>query len=123
MKAINILVGIWGLVLLVLGLVIIGAVPFYAGSFYWFTLPFLLIAAAGAYMPLARVASGELSGNRHGEILVAVLLPVAWFFALTQWPGGDDGPGMAWAMGLGLGNLLGVVLWGLKFFICRQGGN
>lgn len=123
MKAITILVGIWSLVLLFLGFVIVGVFPFYAGSFYWFTLPFLLVAAIGIYLPLARVFNGDLSGNRYPEIIVSILLPVAWFFALSQWPGGDDGPGIAWAAGLGLGNLLGLVFWGLKFVICRRGGS
>jgi hypothetical protein len=32
------------------------------------------------------------------------------FLAASQWPGGDDGPGMAWVYGIGLASLLSGVI-------------
>ena len=86
-----------------------GILPGYAGSFYWFTIPHLLL------LPLSVVAV-VLDAVRHQRatlitalICLSCLLPT-WFFASIQWPGGNDGPGMAWVYGIGLASLLSTTM-------------
>jgi hypothetical protein len=88
---------------------ITGILPGYAGSFYWFTIPHLVLLPLSA----AVVALDALRRKRAtfiaALICLSCLLPT-WFFAGSQWPGGDDGPGMAWVYGIGLASLLSTAI-------------
>jgi hypothetical protein len=39
------------------------------------------------------------------RVCLCGVLPT-WLFAAVSWPGGDDGPGMAWWFGVGLASLI-----------------
>ena len=84
-------------------------IAFNAMGFYWFTLPHLIL------LPLA-IAAVAIHAKSQGTrafvpslICMACLLPT-WFFASSLWPGGDDGPGMAWVVGIGILSLLTAVI-------------
>lgn len=84
-------------------------VPGYAGSFYWFTLPHLVL------LPLATAAVAIHAKYRTRAAFVSALICLScllptWFFAGSQWPGGDDGPGLAWFDGIGLASLLSTAI-------------
>jgi hypothetical protein len=103
------LTAIWSLLLLLMGLKVTGLFPFYSyyGSFYWFTVPFLfhaifcfLMSAYCLFRPNAELKKIIRWG--------VMLFPLSWFFAMIQWPGGDDGPGMAWLFYVGGPSLLSM---------------
>jgi hypothetical protein len=116
MKTGLILVGIWSLCLLLLSLFVVGAFdPLHARSFYAFTLPFIILAAlcvviavVGFVAKRARAVAFWVSAPLHG------VLVLPYRFAMSQWPGGDDGAGMAWMYLVGWGSyvasLLAVIL-------------
>jgi hypothetical protein len=88
---------------------ITGILPGYAGSFYWFTIPHLVL------LPLslaAVIADFRLEGRlafRGALICLGCALPT-FLFAMNQWPGGDDGPGMAWAFVVGPASLVNALV-------------
>ena len=107
---------IWSVFLLLIGLTVAGVFPFYAGSYYWFTLPFLFHAAACSFLSI-KCQIHPSAGLRKIIIWVVRLFPLSWLFAMVQWPGGDDGPGMAWMYFVGgtsilslIGSLLGPLI-------------
>jgi hypothetical protein len=112
MKAGLIFVGIWSLCLLLLSLFIVGAFdPLHARSFYPFTLPFITLAAlcvviavVGLVAKRARAVAFWISTPLHG------LLFFPYRFAMIQWPGGDDGGGMAWMYLIGWGSYIASLL-------------
>jgi hypothetical protein len=112
MKAGLILVGIWSLCLLLLSLFVVGAFdPLHARSFYTFTLPFIILAAlcvviavVGIAAKRARAVAFWVSTLLHG------FLVLPYRFAMSQWPGGDDGAGMAWMYLVGWGSYVASVL-------------
>jgi hypothetical protein len=86
-----------------------GVLPGYAGSFYWFTIPHLVL------LPLSAVVVALYAMRRTRATFIAALICLScllpsWFFAASQWPGGDDGPGMAWVYGIGLASLLSAAI-------------
>lgn len=84
---------------------ITGVLPGYAGSFYWFTIPHLVLLPTAAVMVVLDAVRRQRATLVAALLCLVCLLPT-WFFAGTQWPGGDDGPGMAWVYGIGLASLL-----------------
>jgi hypothetical protein len=112
MKAALILVGIWSLCLLLLSLLVVGAFnPFHAHSFYAFTWPFIILAALCVIFAIVGLAAKQvrptafwLSTPLHG------LLCLPYRFAMSQWPGGDDGAGMAWMCLVGWGSYIASLL-------------
>ena len=96
-----------------------GILPGYAGSFYWFTIPHLVL------LPLSIVLVVLDSMHRKRAVFIGTficlpcLLPT-WYFASSQWPGGDDGPGMAWVYGIGLASLLSTVIGLPLVYIAHQ---
>jgi len=86
-----------------------GILPGYAGSFYAFTLPHLVLVLTTA----AGVAIHALRRTRAAFLFAVIgltcLLPT-WLLAAVLWPGGDDGPGMAWVYGIGPASLLSTVI-------------
>lgn len=82
-----------------------GILPGYAGSFYWFTLPHLVMAPLAIAVIAVHAKLRTRTSFVSAFICLSCLLPT-WFFAGSQWPGGDDGPGMAWVFGVGLSSLL-----------------
>lgn len=107
-KAGLIVVGIWSLCLFAVSLLIVGAFgPLYAGSFYPATLLFIIpagicviVATVGLAARNARPAAFWLGTSLHG------LLFLGFRFAMNRWPGGDDGPGLAWLFVVGAGSSL-----------------
>jgi hypothetical protein len=133
----NAIVSFWALLGLLASLLIVGGFDWlvaYGGSFYLFTVPYLV------QMALCFVASGIAViwhvrlPSRTILVAVAVLLaaaPLSWHFAISRWPGGDDGPGMAWYIYIGLlaigGTLVSLYIGGFcllaKMKRARVAGN
>jgi len=111
MKAGLVIVGVWSVILLLLALTITGAFgDVYAGSFYSFTLPFIIMAATLAVLALAGLLLRPVRGvifwlaiPLHGFLFVPFLC------AIVRWPGGDDGPGMAWLLFVGGGSCIAAI--------------
>ena len=120
MKAGLIVVGIWSAILLFISLAIVGALgPLYDGSFYPFTLPFIvwaglctILSIMGLVIKRARSTVFWVVIPLHG------LLFLPFRFAIKRWPGGDDGPGMAWAFFVGGGSCIAGLL-ALVFILIR----
>lgn len=108
MKACLIIIGIWSAVLLFLSLVITGVFgSLYAGSFYPFTLPFIIatgvlvaLTVTGVSAKRARARLFWIAVPLHG------LLFLPFYYANSRWPGGDDGPGLAWLFFIGGGSYI-----------------
>lgn len=88
---------------------ITGIFPGYSGSFYWFAVPHLVL------LPLCIGAIfADILLKRKITFLIASISLLCLFatyaFALEQWPGGDDGPGMAWAFAVGFASLINVII-------------
>ena len=101
----------WSVCLFLASLTVVGAFGFYAGSFYWFTIPF--IAASGMCTATAIVGLCWRARRRVVFWVAApwhALLILPFAFAMAQWPGGDDGPGMAWMLLIG-GARLSHLCW------------
>lgn len=89
-----------GLVLTVLGIWVGGITDiYYAHGYwgYWFVWPYLVVsltvtlaATLGLFWPAGRREALYLA------MFACILAPLLAVFAVTRWPGGDDGPGMAW---------------------------
>ena len=86
-----------------------GLLPGYAGSFYWFTIPHLVVVPLSAVMVALYAVRRKRATFIAALVCLLCLLP-SWFFAASQWPGGDDGPGMAWVYGIGLASLLSTAI-------------
>ena len=86
-----------------------GILPGYAGACYWFTIPHLVLVPVSAAVVVLDVVKRKKGTLITTLICLSCLLPT-WFFAGAQWPGGDDGPGMAWVYGIGLASLLNTVV-------------
>jgi hypothetical protein len=98
------------ILLLLLGLIISGAIPvLYPGSFYWFSIPFLIHATASTFLSAKCHfrPSPLLKKKRNGAFWC---LPVTAMFPMFLWPGGDDGPGMAWMFIVGGGSIIIVLI-------------
>jgi hypothetical protein len=112
MKAGLIIIAFWSLRLFLFSLLITGAFPFlYAGSFYLFTLPFII--SSGLCFVLASLALSILKNHSSVFWVTTVLhglLIIPYGFAMSLWPGGDDGPGMAWCYVLGEGSCVAAVV-------------
>ena len=88
---------------------ITGILPGYAGSFYWFTIPHLVLLPLSAAMVALDAVLRKRATFLATTICLSCLLPT-WFFAGSKWLGGDDGPGMAWVYGIGLASLLSTAI-------------
>ncbi len=102
---------VWSLIILFLALIVIGLFPFYPGSFYWFTIPLITQALvafglSSAYS-LNRIPSTKMACT---VFIIHLLLPATWYFAMSKWPGGNDGPGLAWYYFVGGGSLIASLL-------------
>ena len=99
---------IWSLFLLLIGLTVTGVFPSYAGSFYWFTLSFLFHTATCFFLSVK--CQIRPNADLRKKITWSIrLLPLSWFFAMVQWPGGDDGPGLAWMLFVGGASVLSLI--------------
>jgi hypothetical protein len=112
MKAGLIIVGIWSALLLLLSLTATGAFGFlYEGSYYTFTLPFIVATA----LVLSLAVSGLVATRIRSSMFwfVTPLFGLLYFpyqYAVAQWPGGDDGPGMFWLLFVGRGSQIAGIL-------------
>ncbi|MES9972375.1 MAG: hypothetical protein ABW092_20270 [Candidatus Thiodiazotropha sp.] len=99
--------GAWSLILFAASLLIAST----ANQFYVSTLPF--IVTSGLIVILAFIAA-QSDRLRRGLYWAVVsmhwLLFVPFFFALNRWPGGDDGPGLAWLLFIGSGSFIAFIL-------------
>jgi hypothetical protein len=115
MKYCLIFITVWSLLLFLLSLAIAGIFPFYPANFYEFTLPFMITSFSSSLL-----AAGALFFKERQKILFAMslilfaLMVVPFGYAVSQWPRGDDGPGMAWQFFIGGGSLLAT----LVAFLC-----
>jgi hypothetical protein len=112
MKQSMLLIGVWSAVLLFLSLTIIGAFePLYSGSFYPFTLPFIVMAGVVSALAFTGVVVTRIRTALFWPTLVLHgLLFLPFWFAYARWPGGDDGPGMAWGLVIGIGSRIAALL-------------
>jgi hypothetical protein len=115
-----VLIGVWSACLFIAGLTFAGAFASDAGSFYWFTLPFLADTAVCVVLCCAGVV---IRRTRQTVFWVVApfhaLLFVPFLFAMALWPGGDDGPGLAWLFLIGGGSLIAFFLSGtLMTIVC-----
>jgi len=96
-----------------------GILPGYAGSFYRFTVPHLLIlpVCAAAFLVLTLRVNAAM---RMTSVLSVCGIVPTWLFAAVQWPGGDDGPGMAWWYGVGLASLVTTTLGLVSAYSARR---
>jgi hypothetical protein len=112
MKTGLVIVGVWSTILLLLSLMIVGALgPIYDGSFYPFTLPFIVLAGVCILPPISGLVAKKarplmfwISIPLHG------LLILPFRYALKRWPGGDDGPGLAWGFIIGGGSCVACLI-------------
>jgi len=76
---------------------------------YWFILPHLL-ALLLSVLAVALDAIVRKRGT-YALALACISAPLlTWAFAVLKWPGGDDGPGLAWVYGVGIASLLTTTL-------------
>jgi hypothetical protein len=102
-----IVLGIWSLLLFGFSLLL----ACNAWRFYVFTLPFIItsgalvgLAATGIIVHRTRTAMFWIAIPLHG------LLFLPFYFAMSRWPGGDDGPGLAWMVFVGGGSCIAGAL-------------
>ena len=110
-------------VLSFLGFEITGILPPYPGSFYPFTLPFLFQINLIVVVSIFVLTKKSLPLYFFNLVSFTLLIGSS-SFAMTRWPGGDDGPGLAWSFLIGLGTIgtlmLGVVLIVLSVVLIRK---
>ena len=88
---------------------ITGILPGYAGSFYWFTVPHLTLLPLSLTAIIADSRLGARATFWRALICLCCALPT-FLFAMNRWPGGDDGPGMAWAFVIGPASLVNALV-------------
>lgn len=100
--------------LFALSLFISGAIGFYS-NFYSFTIPFIIASFSCFILGLCGLL---IKKKRRTNFIIAIIvfgfLIVPHLYAILQWPGGDDGPGMAWALFIGGGSFLATIF---SFFV------
>ena len=84
---------------------ITGLLPGYNGSFYWFVVPHLVLIPS-----VVAIIIWDYKVKTRTSYILSIVGIVAligtWMFSMYMWPGGDDGPGMVWFIGIGLTTLL-----------------
>lgn len=108
-RALSVLVCVTLLAQSWLAYTVTGLLPGYAGSFYWFTVPHLIILPLASALVLAAMLHQNTRIWFASLLCVCAILPT-WLLAALSWSGGDDGPGMAWWYGVGLASLLTTAL-------------
>ncbi len=103
------------LVLLGLALYISSINGRYGEGFYYFTIPFIIHVIFGVFLAIF-VYNKKNSKN----VLKISIFYSSYFitavYAILQWPGGDDGPGLAWFYGVVGGSLI-TMFFGIIFII------
>ena len=109
-RASLIIIGIWsGVLFAVSSFMSLGSL--WVGSFYPFTLPFVVQAAV-----LVMLCAAGLAAKRAIVPLFWITIPLhgllflPFYFAITHWPGGDDCPGLAWLFFVGGGSCIAGIL-------------
>ena len=123
MKTCLVIVAAWSTVLLLVSLMIVGTfAPLYEGHFYPFTKPFIflsglivVLAIWGIVQQKARKAIFWSAVTLHG------LLYLPYRYAINRWPGGDDGPGMAWVFLVGGGSYIAALIAVVIIIIALRG--
>jgi hypothetical protein len=112
MKISLIIVAAWSTVLLLVSLMIVGTFPpIYEGNFYPFTGPYIIMS--GLIVAMAFWGSAHQQ-SRKAIFWAAVplhgLLYLPYRYAINRWPGGDDGPGIAWVFLVGGGSCIAALV-------------
>jgi hypothetical protein len=109
-----VIVGIWSLCLFLLSSYIALfplLIPSYRQFFYPFTLPFIIMA--GECVALSAVG---LRVMLMRSLIYSVVVPIhgilflPYWFAVSRWPGGNDGGGIAWVLLIGGGSCIAGIL-------------
>lgn len=115
MKRCLIFITIWSLLLFMLSLIISGVFPFYPADFYRFTAPFMITSFICFVLGFCGLL---IKTKRRFLFIISLitfgLLILPHLYAILQWPGDDDGPGMAWALFIGGGSLFAMLF---AFFV------
>jgi hypothetical protein len=110
MKRFLIFIAIGSLLLFTLSLIITGVFPFYPADFYAFTVPFMIVSFGSFLLALIGILIRKAQKFFFITSLILFALLVApYAYAISQWPGGDDGPGMAWTIFVGGGAFLAAI--------------
>ena len=109
MKISLVIIAAWSLLLILASLAFIGAFPFYPARLYDFTLPFVshaigthITAVLGVVIRRIRSIIFWPAIALHGSLVLSCR------YAMSQWPGGDDGPGMGWFFIVGGGSYVAL---------------
>jgi hypothetical protein len=79
--------------------------------FYLFTLPFIIDSALIVILAITAGLFDRFAKPLFWTVLcLHGLLFLPFFFAHNRWPGGDDGPGLAWLMLIGSGSFVALIL-------------
>lgn len=108
-KIILISILIFSFFLLLAGLEITGLIPPYSGSFYTFTVPFLLQVLVCVLLSVYSL----IKKNKliyYSSILLFSSLFLSARYALMHWPGADDGPSLAWFFIIVYGSYITCIL-------------
>ena len=98
-----VIIGVWSGVLLLLSLTF--------GGCYSFALPFILSAGLCVLLVVLGLIWKQLRATAFWVVMpLHGLLFFPYRYAIARWPGGDDGPGMAWLILVGGGSLIAAFL-------------
>ena len=101
-KSLSIMIFIFSLILSFLALEISGILPPYNGSFYLFSLPFIILVNLVLITSLVNIIIK--SYHIYYLIIIAFIsLKVPSHYSFLKWPDGDDGPGLAWSFCIDFG--------------------
>lgn len=101
-------------ILTFISLEIVGLIPPYSGSFYMFTLPYIFQVSIVVILSLISLFIGKNKFITYSCLILFSTLIIPSTYALSIWPAGDDGPGLAWSFAIDgssyLTTLFGIVL-------------
>jgi len=99
----------WSLLLILASLTFIGVFPFYPARLYDFTLPFVAHAIGTHITAVLGLVVRRIRSIIFWPALALLgSLVFSYHYAMSQWPGGDDGPGMGWFFIVGGGSYVAL---------------
>jgi len=104
---------------LLIHLIFAGNLMINNGDFYIFTLPHFLLLIGG-------ITTLVFNFFQRKTLLIWVaiiqilLLLASWYWAMHHWPGGNDGPGLAWYFLIGGASLISAILGTLLLLLAYQ---
>ena len=123
MKTSLVIVAAWSTVLLLVSLMIVGTfAPLYEGHFYPFTKPFIFSSGFIVVLAIWGIAQQEARKVIFwSAVTLQGLLYLPYRYAINRWPGGDDGPGMAWVFLVGGGSYIAALIAVVVIIIALRG--